>query len=780
MMTGNLEAAAKHYRAILGRASSQVIPRCNLGVTLSRLGRHAEAIDALMPVTRQPKPPLEGLVNLAAAQMAVGQAAAAERTMHNCLELHPGRPASYHYLAQAQVQLAKHAEAHQLMLRAVQLHPEDAELYDALGRVLSNTRSNERPPHVEALDAFEHAVRLAPSPENWVSLGHTHGLIGDLLKSKFCFEKALRLKPDDPKALGYLGGVYTKKEMYGTAGKLLLKALRGDPSNHAIYNNLGVAAQFSENLPAAVDFYRVAASLNPEAEDAWNNLGSLVNSLGRDKEAEGFYAKSLAVNPAAPQTYYNLGTVLQEQGRQLEKATVLRQARDLWHQDWTTANLQGVSEKRALRCRVSDRLRIVSHWAGERDVEVQALGSQDGFPIGIRYGVRLGGGGGGRGSGGQEDWGRDAMPWGGMFSDRPVFVARLRHMAMEGKGALIHDMHRSTNQPSGGIENTGACRIFAAYHGCNVPLHDQWPAVAPRTVVRLVEAASITQTASRNFYHFISECLVRFVVLVEHTEVIERSIPILIPHTHKFVKDFLTLLGIPVSQRVEFQEEDTRYEIETLHAVDWRSSDARRNDRFFAPRAGLQKVRRYVHRAMFGVVREEPIPVADSVVFISRNDSTHGRMVMNEAEIIRELEEVTASLGLRFVLFTGNGTGAREAVTLFDRTVLVLGPHGAGLTNSMFCRPGAVVIELTAPWAPAMYYGHLAAALDNVYRYQRVQLISGGDAGVTGFHSNFTVNATETAQIVREELLRQARPLPLVGMRGDQDRFRGDIHARAG
>ena len=139
---------------------------------------------------------------------------------------------------------------------------------------------------------------------------------------------------------------------------------------------------------------------------------------------------------------------------------------------------------------------------------------------------------------------------------------------------------------------------------------------------------------------------------------------------------------------------------------------------------------------------------------------------MNEPEIIRELEAVTHSFGLRFVLFTGNGTGAKEAVALFDRAVMVLGPHGAGLTNSMFCRPGAVVVELTAPWAPAMYYGHLAAALDNVYRYQRVQLISGGDERVTGFHSNFTVNATETAEIVREELRKQTRPLQPVVVGG--------------
>ena len=197
-------------------------------------------------------------------------------------------------------------------------------------------------------------------------------------------------------------------------------------------------------------------------------------------------------------------------------------------------------------------------------------------------------------------------------------------------------------------------------------------------------------------------------------------------------------------------------EINKLHLVDWRGSDNRRNDRFFAPREGLLKVRRYVHRALWGETRKE-VPIADSVVYISRNDSTHGRMVLNEPELITELQVVTRELGLNFVMFTGNGTRAEDAIKTFDRAALILGPHGAGLTNAMFSRPGAILVELTAPWAPAMYYGHLAAALGHIYRYQRVDLDDRGDPGITGFHSNFTVNAKETAKILRVELALQAK-----------------------
>lgn len=40
-------------------------------------------------------------------------------------------------------------------------------------------------------------------------------------------------------------------------------------------------------------------------------------------------------------------------------------------------------------------------------------------------------------------------------------------------------------------------------------------------------------------------------------------------------------------------------------------------------------------------------------------------------------------------VFVGNEQTVAEAAMLFERAVLVIGPHGAGLTNALFCKPGA-------------------------------------------------------------------------------------------
>ena len=46
-----------------------------------------------------------------------------------------------------------------------------------------------------------------------------------------------------------------------------------------------------------------------------------------------------------------------------------------------------------------------------------------------------------------------------------------------------------------------------------------------------------------------------------------------------------------------------------------------------------------------------------------------------------------------------------DQVALFHRAECVVGPHGAGLTNLLFCRSGTPVIEIGTPYRPwACFY----------------------------------------------------------------------------
>ena len=72
-------------------------------------------------------------------------------------------------------------------------------------------------------------------------------------------------------------------------------------------------------------------------------------------------------------------------------------------------------------------------------------------------------------------------------------------------------------------------------------------------------------------------------------------------------------------------------------------------------------------------------------IFISR---VTNRKIINEKELLAYLEP----LGFERVVL--DQMSVKEQADLFNRAEVVIGPHGAGLINTIFCRPGTTVIEL--------------------------------------------------------------------------------------
>jgi Glycosyltransferase 61 len=74
-------------------------------------------------------------------------------------------------------------------------------------------------------------------------------------------------------------------------------------------------------------------------------------------------------------------------------------------------------------------------------------------------------------------------------------------------------------------------------------------------------------------------------------------------------------------------------------------------------------------------------------LYISRAGAKRGRSVANE----REVETVLGRRGFETVRL--QGLGVREQAELFASAEVVVGPHGAGFANLVFCEPGAKIVE---------------------------------------------------------------------------------------
>lgn len=95
-------------------------------------------------------------------------------------------------------------------------------------------------------------------------------------------------------------------------------------------------------------------------------------------------------------------------------------------------------------------------------------------------------------------------------------------------------------------------------------------------------------------------------------------------------------------------------------------------------------------------------------LYISRGDA-QVRRVLNEDEVIRRLS------GHGFEAVTLSALSFGEQHRLFSEASIVLGPHGAGFTNMLFCHRGATVMEIHSPSLSSSFFRLLSQLLGHRY-----------------------------------------------------------------
>ena len=96
------------------------------------------------------------------------------------------------------------------------------------------------------------------------------------------------------------------------------------------------------------------------------------------------------------------------------------------------------------------------------------------------------------------------------------------------------------------------------------------------------------------------------------------------------------------------------------------------------------------------------------IIYVARTDTTR-RVAINEPELVDALTKE----GVHIVV--PGGLSFAEQIALFKQADAVLGPHGAGLANFVFCQPGAIVYELFPEHYLNPCYSHLAYAAGLAY-----------------------------------------------------------------
>lgn len=109
----------------------------------------------------------------------------------------------------------------------------------------------------------------------------------------------------------------------------------------------------------------------------------------------------------------------------------------------------------------------------------------------------------------------------------------------------------------------------------------------------------------------------------------------------------------------------------------------------------------WLRRQFLPLATTQPSPER---IYISRNRAHHRRL-LNEAAVIDRLQADG------FVAVELESMSFAEQVGLFAQARVVIAPHGGGLTNLIFCRPGTQVVEFFAPNYVRPYYWQISQHL---------------------------------------------------------------------
>ncbi|GAA3408533.1 DUF563 domain-containing protein [Paenibacillus hodogayensis] len=256
---------------------------------------------------------------------------------------------------------------------------------------------------------------------------------------------------------------------------------------------------------------------------------------------------------------------------------------------------------------------------------------------------------------------------------------------------------------------------------------------------RAETVAVVTFVWSRNYFHWMTDVIGRIRLLEASGLSIDKYI-IAGGETAPFQLETLAMLGIG-PERIIRANEGLHLQAERLVVPSLRPYRLLPFTVNPLPRWSVE----YMRERLTQAVRPEPLGGYERI-YISRGDAKH-RRVLNEPDVVRLL----AAHGFRTVALSGMKVA--EQIRLFASARTIVAPHGASLTNLMFCRPGTRVVDIFAPNYMYPCFWHISSYTGLDYYYligQGRRLTAQEGVGLVGHvHDDLTVDLAQLAAMLR-------------------------------
>ncbi|MDQ2093542.1 tetratricopeptide repeat protein [Rhodalgimonas zhirmunskyi] len=174
-------------------------------------------------------------------------------------------------------------------------YPDLPIVYSSLGDLM---RTLDR--YDEAVAAYDRAIALIPDPSGgqwflYYARGISRERIGDWPGAEADLREALKLNPERPEVLNYLGySLVEKREKLDEALSMIERAVSAQPSSGYIVDSLGWVLYRLGRYNEAVAHMERAAELMPVDPVVNDHLGDVYWAVGRQREAEFQWKRALS------------------------------------------------------------------------------------------------------------------------------------------------------------------------------------------------------------------------------------------------------------------------------------------------------------------------------------------------------------------------------------------------------------------------------------------------------------------------------------------------------
>jgi tetratricopeptide (TPR) repeat protein/capsular polysaccharide biosynthesis protein len=614
----------------------------------------------------------QGWEKLGDAAANAGYLDAAIERYEKAIEIKSGTNVVYHKLGKSLQQKKLFEEAVTAYKQAIALNPNFSWSYHFLGESLQALEQ-----YTDASAAYRKAIELNPDfCWTYNSLGDALMELAESEEAAVAYRKLIELNPDFCWSYDRLGKALIAVENWDEAEAAYQRAIALNTDSCWLYNSLGEVLEEQRKLPEAIIAFRRAVELSPDKSWLYKQLGDALRKQGNLENAIAIYQQGINLEPNSALCYAGLGLTF------------------IKKQEWETAIsylVQSLQIQPDL-FEVYDHIGYALEQQGEVDESDRAKCSNQILPLSV-------------------------------LKKYCRFTEDLTVTAESNPSITCIDIHPASQIDLLASQTTDSNNRFGAHQTHSrkafvalLPNGRAWADVVTTAAItsdnklvadismgcaelvitsdKLPPAEHIDGTVAflsarwggAAYFHWMFDVITRF-------DLLQRSG--LIDSIDKFVvnacdaayqQETLNILGIPQEQLLESRC--------SFHIT---------ADKLIVPSisydgaGAVSKWKCEYLKQTFLNKNNLPNTEYSERIYISRGQASYRRIV-NDDEVVNYLQQ----FGFRSVKL--ETMSVAEQADCLAAAKVVVAPHGAGLTNLVFCNPGTKVIEIFSPiYVPSCY-----------------------------------------------------------------------------